>query len=228
MKKKAALLISFFIILSTQAQIADANKYIDSLNVIVKDGEIEGYIELPELFVNFSKEELERIRTMKVLERRILRVYPYVVATSENLMHINQELDKLSTNRAKNKYIKSQEEILEKKFKEPLTKLSRKDGQILVKLIHRQTGQTTFNLVKEFKSGWSAFWSNQTAKLFDLNLKQTFEPNHTIEDFYIEYILEELANQKRIKYVAPVLQYNREKMKTNWKQKLGDTGYFPE
>lgn len=228
MRKFVALFISFFALWNTSAQIADANQYIDTLKVIVKDGEIEGYIELPEMLINFSKEEIERIRTMRVLERRILRVYPYVVATSENLIKINQELDKLTTNRARNKYIKSQEEVLEKKFKEPLKSLSRKDGQILIKLIHRQTGQTTFHLVKEFKSGWSAFWSNQMAKLFDLNLKQTFQPNDNIEDFYIEYILEELTKQKRIKYVPPVLQYNREKMKANWKKKLGDSGYYPE
>lgn len=228
MKNKVALLMGLFALNTSHAQIADANKYIDSLKIIVNDGEIEGYIELPEMLINFSKDEVERIRTMKVLERRILRVYPYVVATSENLIHINQELDKLSSNRARNKYIKSQEEVLEAKFKDPLKKLSRKDGQILIKLIHRQTGQTTFNLVKEFKSGWTAFWSNQTAKLFDLNLKATYQPNDNIEDFYIEYILEELAQQKRIKYVTPVLQYNREKMKANWKQKLGDSGLYPE
>lgn len=228
MKKLSVVLFSFLMSLFSHAQIDDANKYLDTLNIIVKDGEVDGYIELPEMLINFSKEEIERIRTMKVLERRILRVYPYVVATSENLVRVNQELDKLSTQRARNKYIKSQEKVLEEKFKEPLKKLSRKDGQILVKLIHRQTGQSTFNLVKEFKSGWSAFWSNQTAKLFDINLKTTFQPNDNIEDFYIEYILEELTQKRRIKYIQPVLQYNRSKMKENWKTKLGDSDYYPE
>ena len=186
------------------------------------------YIELPEVLLNFSKEEIERIRTMKILERRIRRVYPYVVATSDNLLHINQELDKLKTNREKKRYVKAQEKELEKRFKEPLKKLSRKDGQILVKLIHRQTGQTTFNLVKEFKSGWSAFWSNQTDKLFDIQLKATFQPNDNLEDFYIEFILEELSNKRMIQYIPPALQVDRSKMKQNWKTKLGDSAYYPQ
>ncbi len=43
-------------------------------------------------------------------------------------------------------------------------KIIRKDGQILVKLIHRQTGISTFDLIKEYKSGWKAFWANSAAK----------------------------------------------------------------
>ncbi len=69
-------------------------------------------------------------------------------------------------------------------FEEPLKKLSRKDGQILIKLINRQTDRTTFELVKDLKSGWSAFWNQQAAKLFDLNLKTRYAPADEIEDFY--------------------------------------------
>ena len=228
--KHIFLYFTFFIsIHQAQSQIVtDVNKYLDTLNYIAVDGEILEYIELPEVLLNFSKEEIERIRTMKILERRIRRVYPYVVATSDNLLHINQELDKLKTKREKKRYVKAQEKELEKRFKEPLKKLSRKDGQILVKLIHRQTGQTTFNLVKEFKSGWSAFWSNQTAKLFDIQLKATFQPNDNLEDFYIEFILEELSNKRMIQYIPPALQVDRFKMKQNWKTKLGDSAYYPQ
>ncbi|HLT65662.1 MAG TPA: DUF4294 domain-containing protein [Flavobacterium sp.] len=228
--KHIFLYFTFFIsIHQAQSQIVtDVNKYLDTLNYIAVDGEIQEYIELPEVLLNFSKEEIERIRTMKILERRIRRVYPYVVATSDNLLHINQELDKLKTKREKKRYVKAQEKELEKRFKEPLKKLSRKDGQILVKLIHRQTGQTTFNLVKEFKSGWSAFWSNQTAKLFDIQLKATFQPNDNLEDFYIEFILEELSNKRMIQYIPPALQVDRSKMMQNWKTKLGDSAYYPQ
>lgn len=206
----------------------DIEKYFKNVSKMVKEANADGYVELPEIFINISREEIEREQTMNILRRRILRVYPYVVATSENLMALNSELDKKSTTREKNKYIKTQEKLLKEKFEEPLKKLSRKDGQILVKLIHRQTGQSTFNLIKEFKSGWSAFWSNQTAKMFNINLKTQFNPNQNIEDFYIEYLLEELANQRRIHYVTPVLQFNRAKMKADWKTKLGDSGYYPE
>ena len=59
----------------------------------------------------------------------------------------------------------------------------------MVKLIYRQTGETTFDLIKEYKSGWKAFWSNNTAKLFDINIKEDYKPYNEVEDFYIETIL---------------------------------------
>lgn len=211
------------------SQVVDWEKYADTISSVTnEDGEIETEILLAEMHINFTKEELERIRANSVLRRRILRVYPYVVATSEALISINENLEKLNTNREKRKYINSSQDYLEEQFKERLKKLSRKDGQILVKLIDRQTGQTTFALVKEFKSGWTAFWSNQTAKLFDINLKTKFDAENTLEDFYIERILNDLLNEGKINYYAPKKQYNLYKLNNSWKLKLGDSGYFPE
>ena len=90
---------------------------------------------------------------------------------------------------SKKKYLKIVENYLENEFTAQLKKLSRKQGQILVKLIHRQTGNTTFDLIKDYKSGWKAFWSNNTARLFDINLKTKFEPLDNNEDYLIETIL---------------------------------------
>ncbi|RRJ91028.1 DUF4294 domain-containing protein [Paenimyroides tangerinum] len=183
---------------------------------------------LTEMNINFTKEELERMKANSILRRRILRVYPYVVATSEALTTVNENLAKFKTNREKRKYINASQDYLESQFKDKLKSLSRKDGQILVKLIDRQTGQTTFSLIKEFKSGWKAFWSNQTAKLFDINLKTKFDPDTTLEDFYIERILLELQEEGKINYYPPKKKYNINNLNQIWKAKLGDSGYFPE
>ena len=98
-------------------------------------------------------------------------------------------MDKLKSNREKKKYFKIVEDFMENEFKAKLKKLSRKQGQILVKLIHRQTGISTYDLIKDYKSGWKAFWSNSTARLFDINLKETYQPYDNNEDFLIETIL---------------------------------------
>jgi hypothetical protein len=66
-------------------------------------------------------------------------------------------------------------------LKQSLKKLSRSQGRILVKLIHRQTGTTTYELVKH-QSGWS-FWSSTAASMFDINLKSEFVPYESNEDF---------------------------------------------
>lgn len=222
----------FFILfgITAQAQVVTGwEKYADTLSVTINQyGEEELEYELEELLINFSKEEMERIKTMNILKRRILRVYPYVVVTADNLTVLNENLAQMDSRARRKAYIRRSEDYLNEQFEERLKKLSRKDGQILVKLINRQTGKTTFELLKEFKSGWSAFWSNQTAKLFNINLKKKYNPAETLEDFYIEQILQELREQKRIDYRPPALYSDLEKLQNAWREKLGDSGYYPE
>ena len=229
MKQLFFILLLIFFSQEITAQVNDWQKYADTLSTVVnEEGEIETEYMLTEMNINFTKEELERMKANSILRRRILRVYPYVVATSEALTTVNENLAKFKTNREKRKYINASQDYLESQFKDKLKSLSRKDGQILVKLIDRQTGQTTFSLIKEFKSGWKAFWSNQTAKLFDINLKTKFDPDTTLEDFYIERILLELQEEGKINYYPPKKKYNINNLNQIWKAKLGDSGYFPE
>lgn len=229
MIKRISLISLFFGFYANAQVVTDWQKYADTLSVTINQyGDEEVAYELEELFINFSKEEIERIKTMNILKRRILRVYPYVVATADNLTILNDNLAKMDTKRRRKNYIKRSEGYLNDQFEERLKKLSRKDGQILVKLINRQTGQTTFDLVKEFKSGWSAFWSNQTARLFDIDLKAKYNPAQTLEDFYIEEIIQELRQKNKIDYRAPALYSDLEKLQNEWREKLGDSGYYPE
>ncbi len=215
--------------MQVKGQVYDWEKYADSLRTnVLDDGEIEKEFLLPEMHINFSKEELERIKIQNVLQRRILRVYNYAVMTSDNLVVLNQNMAKMESKSQKKKYLKRSEKYLKEQFEDRLKKLSRKDGQILVKLINRQTNKTTFELVKDLKSGWSAFWSNQTAKLFDINLKTSYNPSDVLEDFYIEMLLNDLGRQGRIDYRPAARDLKMEQVKTNWKNKLGDSGYYPD
>ncbi|WCM42762.1 DUF4294 domain-containing protein [Flavobacterium sp. CBA20B-1] len=228
MRKILMLFFSFFALQMT-AQVHDWEKYADSLRTnVLEDGEIEKEFLLPEMHINFSKEELERIKIQSILRRRILRVYPYAVLTSENLTVMNENMAKMESNSQKRKYLKRSEKYLKEQFEDRLKKLSRKDGQILVKLINRQTNKTTFELVKDLKSGWSAFWSNQTAKLFDIQLKTKYDPAEVLEDFYIETIIKELAAEGKIDYQKAARDLKMEQVKANWKKKLGDSGYYPK
>ena len=108
---------------------------------------------------------------------------------------------------------------LNDEFEPKLKKLSRKQGQILVKLIYRQTGQTTFDLIKNYKSGWKAFWSSNTAKLFNIDLKKSYEPMQVPEDFYIEsYLIRAFDEGKLVKQEAkkPI---SESELRLNWAAK---------
>ena len=64
------------------------------------------------------------------------------------------------------------------------------EGRILIKLIHRQTGETAFQNIKVLRSGWKAFWYNTTANLFKLSLKDEYNPVENKLDYLIEDILQ--------------------------------------
>lgn len=174
---------------------------ISNAQVIQKDTTNMGYvltendtilgdtIQLEEVIIHKTKLDPEAKKQFLLLQRRVYITYPYAKLASERLTSLNHGMAKLNTNREKRKYFKIVEDYLSNEFEANLKKLSRKQGQILVKLIHRQTGSTSYELVKNLKSGWKAFWSNTTAKMFDINLKTEYAPYQVNEDYLIETIL---------------------------------------
>lgn len=155
-------------------------------------------IQLEEVVIYRDKSTSDERKEFLLLQNRVYKVYPFAKAASERLTLLNKNMDKLKTNKEKKKYFKIVENYMENEFTGQLKKLSRKQGQILIKLIHRQTGITTFDLIKDYKSGWKAFWANNTAKLFDINLKTKYQPYQVNEDFLIESILDRAFNRGRL------------------------------
>ncbi len=159
------------------------------LNVEESDTIINDTILLQEVIVYRNKLDAESKKQFLLLQNRVYKVYPYAKIASERLVSLNKTMSKLKSNKEKKRYSKIVEDYMENEFKAQLKKLSRKQGQILVKLIYRQTGVSTYDLIKEHKSGWKAFWSNNTARLFDINLKTGYDPYQVNEDYLIETIL---------------------------------------
>ena len=86
-------------------------------------------------------------------------------------------------------------------------------------MVHRQTGSTTFNLVKELRTGWKAFIYQTTASLFSLSLKDQYNPAEVLEDYLIEYILQRaFADQYLIEQPAAI-DYDLNELYFIWKEK---------
>ena len=154
-----------------------------------------------------------------MLQNRVYKVYPFAKIAAERLTVLNNNMDKMKTNREKRKYFKIVEDYIENEFTGQLKKLSRKQGQILVKLIYRQTGFTTFELIKDYKSGWKAFWSNNTARLFDINLKTKYAPYEVNEDFLIESILDRAFVRGRLVPQTPANPVDIDQLYDFWEKK---------
>ncbi len=122
--------------------------------------------------------------------KKTIKAYPYAKLAAERLTVLNSRLEKIKSKSKRKKYARQVQKYMEGEFTDQLKKLTRTEGRILIKLIHRQTGKTTFNLIKEIRSGWKAFWYHKTAKLFKLSLKSEYDPENIDEDFLIEDILQ--------------------------------------
>ena len=131
----------------------------------------------------------EEMKKYMLLRRRTLKVYPYAEMASKRFTTLKERMERMENRRKKKRYAKLIEKYLEGEFKEELKKLTRAEGQILVKLIHRETGITTHALVKTYRNGFRAATYQFTAKLFDIDLKTEFDPNKVEEDLWIEDIL---------------------------------------
>ncbi len=188
----------------------------------LNDSIIQKTVLLEEVVVYKQKLDPEAKKQFLILQNRVYKVYPFAKTASERLTTLNKNLEKFDNNRDKRKYFKIVEEYINNEFKEKLKKLSRKQGQILIKLIYRQTGTTTYDLIKNYKSGWKAFWSNTAASLFDLNLKENYNPKEVNEDYLIETILSRAFNRGNLieqKAFYPVDVYELDSI---WEKKFTD------
>lgn len=198
MKKLFFLVFVFLFACQMNAQITTDSIPKKEISEDENDTIIKDPILLEEVIVYREKLNAEDRKQFLLLQSRVYKVYPFAKTAAERLTILNKNMDKLKTNKEKRKYFKIVEDYIENEFTGQLKKLSRKQGQILVKLIHRQTGFTTFELIKDYKSGWKAFWSNNTARLFDINLKTKYAPYEVNEDFLIESILDRAFNRGRL------------------------------
>lgn len=168
--------------------------FIEGDSIPQKIIELQEALVLPR--IRFQSKE-ERIQYL-ILKRKTNKVYPYAKMAAERLVELNKELEQINKRRKKKKHAKKVQKYIEKEFSAELKKLTKTEGQILVKLIHRQTGKTAFSLIKELRNGWRAFWFQNTARLFNISLKKEFNPLEVEEDYLIEDILQRAFQNERL------------------------------
>lgn len=210
----------FFVLLSVSAQNTVVAK--DTLEkeyfIVMGDSIFRESIDLEEVIILNRlkfKSDQDR-RTYLILRRKTRKVYPYAKLASERLIELNSRLDQIKSKRQQKKYTKIVQDYIEGEFSAELKKLTRTEGQILVKLVHRQTGVTTYNLVKNLKSGWRAFWYNSTASIFDISLKEEYNPESNKEDYLIEDILQRSFQAKILEPQASPLKFKFLELTNKW------------
>jgi hypothetical protein len=166
-----------------------------------------------------SKEDRKRYL---IIRRKTIKVYPYAKLASERLDSLRSRLAKLKRKRNKKRYAKKIQKYIEGEFTDELKKLTHTEGQILIKLIHRQTGRTSFDLIKELRNGWSAFWFNNTARIFNISLKKEFDPYNEKEDYLIEDVLQRNFQSGRLVRQKSALDIDFYELTAKWLKSNSD------
>lgn len=204
--RKICLLLFALLGLCVEAQVKDSLDFraytlFENDSLILKLDEV--YV-LPKLSFNARNDK----RYYYWFRKKVLRAYPFAKSAANKLSVIDGRLDSISSRRKRKKYIKRTQKYLEKEFTPQLKKLTRTEGRVLIKLLHRETGSVTFDLIKEYRNGWKAFWSNATANLFKMSLKDEYDPLNVREDYMIEDILQRAWRDNLIELEAPKIDYD--------------------
>jgi len=188
-------LILFFLVSSVSGFSQSRYGPNDTLVVpfIVYEGDTMTYRVMDQVFVwgKMSDEQRKAHREWTRLRNAVYVTYPYAIKASAIINDVNSYLANVTDEKKRKKYLSLREKELKKEFTEPLTNLSVYQGKILMKLINRQTKNTCYELVKEYRGGFSARFWQTIAWVFGGSLKQNYDPSG--EDAEMEAIVQEVA-----------------------------------
>jgi hypothetical protein len=132
------------------------------------------------------------LRRTDRLTRYVQKVYPYAVITSKLLDEYDHDLANINSERDKDLYLKLAEAELRAEFEQDLKEMTVTQGRILVKLIDRETGHTSYELVKQLRGSFQAWMWQGVAKLFGNDLKGEYDPEG--DDRLVESIVRRIES----------------------------------
>lgn len=136
-----------------------------------------------------------RMEAMTRLRNAVYVTYPYARRAGLILNDMNLHLATMKTESERKDYIGAREKELKKEFTDPMEKLSVYQGKVLMKLINRQTGNNCYDIIKEYRGGFSARLWQTVAFFFGSSLKQPYDASG--DDHDIEVIVQEVERMYR-------------------------------
>jgi hypothetical protein len=172
-------------------QLKAQQRNLDSM-IVMRLAIVDGDTILVHTFDEFIMRDLNdpdaRKRYLK-LKRNVKVVMPYAKLAAFRLQMMEDNLNLIRSRRERDKYIKETEKAIKEEFMESLKNLTISQGKLLLKLIHRETGKSTFEILKGYRGNATTFYWGIVANYYDADLKEEYDP---IEDYQIEHIIKML------------------------------------
>lgn len=118
----------------------------------------------------------------------VRKTLPYAKLAAFRLQMMEDNLQLLTNERERNQYIKATEKAIKEEFMATLKLFTRSQGKLLIKLIHRETGKTTYEILKYYRGSAETFYWSAFAKINDASLRVEYDP---ILDYQIEMIIKQ-------------------------------------
>ena len=156
------------------------------------DGQTYAYIELNEITVVGKMPRGVRFdyRRHARLVYNIRRVYPYSQIVRDELGRINRLLETLPDDKSRRNFLQQYQKELLATYEGDMRKMTFTQGKILIKLIDRETQNTSYDLIKQYRGNVSAAFWQSVAWIFGTNLKTSYDPSG--EDYLIEQVINEI------------------------------------
>jgi len=164
------------------------------LQKVYRDGETLPEMEIKEVTITGNRKSVSgaRARSYSRLEYNVRRVYPYALIVRVKLEEVNAALAEMKDDNERKKFLREFEKQVFREYEDDMRQLTITQGKILIKLIDRETQNTSYDLIKTYRGTiTAAFWQG-IARIFGTNLKERYDPYG--EDALIERIIYEIEN----------------------------------
>ena len=131
-------------------------------------------------------------RKYKTQLNHLRAVYPMALKAKQLIDNYERDLDDLKKNRKKKKYSKEAHQELKDEFSYNIRDLYQSEGDLLMKLIHRETGMTVHEIIKKYRGGMQSSLYNSMGKLWGHNLKDTYDANG--DDWITEVVIQDILS----------------------------------
>jgi Domain of unknown function (DUF4294) len=159
----------------------------------------------------FTKDYMRKYNRLK---RLILKVYPYALYASDVLYQLESDAEEIAKRRKKKKFYKSAYKNLKGDFKYVFLELYTSEGQMLMKLVHRETGMTVHQIAEKYKGKRSATVFNIMGKIWNQNVKVRWQAEG--DDAIGEHVIKDIVAGK-ITFNEKVVRVDKEQYKINKK-----------
>jgi hypothetical protein len=162
------------------------------LQEVERNGEKLPEVEIKEVTVVGRKGATRKsfYRRYDRLTFNLKKVYPYALIVRDKLYQVNEELMAITNEKERRQYLRGVEEFVLGEYEDDMRDMTITQGKLLIKLIDRETQNTSYDLIKVYRGSLSAAFWQGIARIFGTNLKAEYDPFG--EDAMIEAIMQDI------------------------------------